>query len=208
MKKTTFILTLLVLSLAACGSPAAPAASTEPASAAVENTIPVPSEAVTEPAVEGKIRAPSFESQTYINEAVGFALEYPTGWTVTESTIGDRGSETLLLSTPEIAEMGTLLSGTTRVAIQVNQWDPKNALAEYANTRKVAWESSGFTILKEEPITLDLGLAAVRYSIQLPDGALVEYLIAAIGDQYVTISGEGDLELAKEMMRYLRPIGN
>jgi len=104
--------------------------------------------------------------------------------------------------------MGMLPSGTTRVAIQVNQWDPKNALAEYANTRKVAWESSGFTILEEEPITLDLGLAAVRYSIKLPDGALVEYLIAAIGDQYVTVSGEGDLELAKEMMRYLRPIGN
>lgn len=203
MKKTTFILTLLVLSLAACGSPTTPAAA-EP----VENNMPVPSEAVTEPVVEGKIRAPSFESQTYINEAVGFALEYPAGWTVTESTIGDRGSETLLLSTPEIADQATLPPGATRVAINVNQWDPKNALAEYADTRKVAWESSGFTILEEEPITLDLGLDAVRYSIQLPDGALVEYLIAAIGDQYVTISGEGDLELAKEMMRYLRPNGN
>lgn len=208
MKKTTFILTLLVLSLAACGSPAAPTAATEPASVEVENNMPVPGEAVTETVVEGKIRAPSFASQTYINDSAGFAIEYPEGWTVTESTIGDRGSEILLLSTPEIAEMATLPAGATRVAIQVNQWDPKNALAQYVDTRKAAWEASGFTILKEEPVTLDLGLAAVRFSIQSPDGAQVEYLIAAIGDQYVTISGEGDLELAKEMMRYLRPIGN
>ena len=127
---------------------------------------------------------------------------------MTESTIGDRGSEILLLSTPEIAGQATLPPGTTRVAIQVNQWDPKNALAEYVATRKAAWEASGFTILKEEPVTLDLGLAAFRFSIQLSDGVPVEYLVAAVGDQYVTISGEGDLELVKEMMQYLRPIGN
>ena len=207
MKITSLILTLLALSLAACASPASPAASTEPASVSVENNMPATAEAVTETVVEGKIRAPSFESQTYSNESVGFALEYPAQWIATESTIGDRGSETLLLSTPEIADQATLPPGATRVAINVNQWDPKNALAEYVDTRKVAWDASGFTIVEEEPITLDLGLAAVRFSVQSPDGVPVEYLFAAIGDQYVTISGEGDLELVKEMMRYLRPIG-
>jgi len=208
MKKTIFSLTLLVLTLAACSAPATPTSSTEAPSVSVENNMPVPDEVVTETVVEGKIRAPSFESQTYINESVGFALEYPAQWTVTEAVVGDRGTETLLLSTPEIADQATVPPGATRVAIQVNQWDPKNALAEYVDTRKAAWESSGFTVVNEEHVTLDLGLAAVRFSVQSPDGIPVEYLIAAIGDQYVTISGEGDLELVKEMMRYLRPIGN
>ena len=209
MKKTIFIVTVLAISLAACASPATPApANEEPVSTLVENNMPVPGVDVTEAVVQGKLPAPSFESQTYINEAVGFALEYPAGWTMQESVIGDRGSQTLLLSAPEIAELATLPAGATRVAVNVNQWDPKNDLAAYVENRKTAWEASGFSILAEEPLTLDLGLSAVRVTVQSPEGIPVEYLFAAVNDQYVTISGEGDLELVKEMMRYLRPIGN
>jgi len=170
--------------------------------------MPVPEAAVTETIVEGKMPAPSFESQTYINEAVGFALDYPAGWTVQESMIGDRGSQTLLLSAPEIAELATLPAGATRVAVNINQWDPQNDLAAYVENRKTAWEASGFSILTEESLTLDLGLSAIRVTVQSSEGVPVEFLFAAIRDQYVTISGEGDLELVKEIMRYLRPIGN
>lgn len=208
MKKTIFIVSVLAISLAACASPATPAPATEPVSAPVENNMPVPGVEVTEAIVEGKLRAPSFKSQTYINEAVGFALEYPAGWTVNESTIGDRGSQALLLSAPEIAELATLPPGATRVAIIINQWDPKNDLAAFVENRKLAWDASGFVILEEEPLTLDLGLPAIRLTVQSPEGVPVEFLFAAIRDQYVTISGEGDLELVKEIMQYLRPINN
>jgi len=190
MKKTIFILTLLVISLTACASPVTQPPATEP----------VP--------VEGKIRAPSFESQTYINETVGFALEYPAQWTVKETMTGDRGTQSVLLSSPEIADLEILPSGTTRVAVNVNQWDPKNDLAAFVEARKMAWDSSGFAIVEEEPLTLDLGLAAVRFNVQTPDGIPAEFVFAAIHDQYVTISGEGDLALVKEIMQYLRPIGN
>ena len=207
MKKTIFIVTVIAISLAACASPATPASATEPASAPVEDNMPVPGVDVTETVVQGKLPAPSFESQTYINEAVGFALDYPAGWTVQESVIGDRGSQTLLLSSPEIAELATLPAGATRVAVNVNQWDPKSDLAAFVENRKTAWEASGFSILTEEPLILDLGLSAIRVTVQSPEGVPVEYLFAAVNDQYVTISGEGDLELVKEIMRYLRPIG-
>jgi hypothetical protein len=80
---------------------------------------------------EGKIPAPSFESQTYLNETVGFALDYPAGWTVTESVVGDRGSQTLLLSAPEIADLAELPEGATRVSVTVYEWDPKNDLAAF-----------------------------------------------------------------------------
>ena len=208
MKQTIFSLILLVFSLSACASPVTPAPATEPASAPVEDNMPVPGMDVTEAVVQGKLPAPSFESQTYINEAVGFALEYPASWTVQESVIGDRGSQTLLLSAPEIAELATLPAGATRVAVNVNQWDPKNDLAAFVENRKTAWEASGFSILAEEPLILDLGLSAIRVTVQSPEGVPVEYLFAAIRDQYVTISGEGDLELVKEIMRYLRPLNN
>ena len=206
MNKTIFSLTLLVFVLSACAAPVTTPAATQSASAPQEEDMPVPGVTVTEAIVEGKMRAPSFESQAYIDEAAGFVLEYPVGWTMKQTMTGPRGSQTLLLSAPEIADLEALPSGATRVAIDVNGWDPQNDLAAYVENRKTAWEASGFTILEEQPLTLDLGLPAVRLSGQTAAGIPVEYLIAAIRDQYVTISGEGDLQLVREMMQYLRPI--
>lgn len=208
MKKNFFSLALLVFALVAC-APVTSAPATEPVSASsapVENDMPVASAAVTESIVESKMPAPSFESQTYVDEAAGFILDYPAGWVVKQTMTGQRGNQSVLLSAPEIADLETLPAGATRVAVDINQWDPKNDLAAFVENRKTAWDSSGFTTVEEEPITLDLGLAAVRFTVQTPEGIPVEFLFAAIRDQYVTISGEGDLELVREIMRYLRPI--
>jgi len=218
MKRLTFILFILSLSLAACASPAtltpAPEATSAPESGVSLGMPiqPVGSEsapAVTEMVVEpqGKLAVPSFESQTYINESVGFAMEYPAGWTVNEQVIGSRGTQVQFLSVPEIAELATVPAGATRVTLMIYQWDPKNDLAAYLENRKGAWEASGFTILDEEPVTLDLGLEAVRITLRSTDGVTVLYQIAALNGQYLSISGEGDLSLAEEMMRYLRPVG-
>jgi len=209
MKRITLILFVLVLSLTACAAPAAtPPLTPEATSAPVDIDMPVPGVAVTEVVVEpqGKLPAPSFESQTYINAVVGFAIDYPAQWTVQETVVGERGSQALLLSTPEIADLQILPEGATRVAVVVNQWDPKNDLAAFVDVRKTAWESSGFTILDEEPLTLDLGLAAVRFTVQTADGVTILFQFAAVGDQYLSISGEGDLALVEEIMNYLRPV--
>lgn len=122
--------------------------------------------------------------------------------------VGDRGSQILLLSKPEIADLATIPAGETRVAITVCQWDPKNDLAAFVESRKAGWQASGFTVLDEEPLTLDLGLAAVRFTVQTADGHTIPFLFAAIGDQYLSISGEGDLTLIQEIMRYVRPVNS
>ena len=109
MKRTTLILFILALSLAACAAPA----TETPAPVPVQNNMPVPDVGVTEMVVEpqGKLPAPSFESQTYIDESVGFALDYPAQWTVKETMTGDRGSQSVLLSSPEIADLAVLPEG-------------------------------------------------------------------------------------------------
>lgn len=208
MKRITLILIVLVLSLVACAAPATPSIASEATLMPMDSNMPVPGVSVTEAIVEpqGKLPAPSFESLTYINEAVGFAIDYPAQWIVNETVLGERASQILLLSTPEIADLQTLPEGATRVAVVINQWDPKNDLAAFVDVRKTAWESSGFTILDEEPLTLDLGLAAVRFTVQTADGVTVLFQFAAVGDQYLSISGEGDLALVEEIMRYLRPV--
>lgn len=208
MKRITLILFVLVLSLAACAAPTTPTLVPETTSEPIDTNMPVPGVSVTEIVVEpqGKLPAPSFESQTYINQAVGFAIDYPAQWTVQESVLGERASQALLLSTPEIADLQTLPEGATRVAVVINQWDPKNDLAAFVDVRKTAWEASGFTILNEESLTLDLGLSAVRFTVQTADGVTSLFQFAAVGDQYLSISGEGDLVLIEEIMNYLRPV--
>jgi len=203
MKQITLILTLLMLMTAAC-SPAVTSAPVDSVTVPATEE-PAATSVLTEAPVSRKLPAASFESQTYINEKAGFALDYPAAWTVTESVLSDRGKQIQFLSTPEIADMAVLPENSTRITATIYQWDPKNDLAAYIATWKTAWESSGFTIVEELPFVLDLGLNAVQFELKTPDSSAV-VLITALGDQYLVLSGEGDLDLVKEIVQRLRPI--
>ena len=220
MKQLIFIVLLIMTLLSACaGAPAnttlepvqtdVPALPSDTAPAPTETSIPViPSDtapAPTEADPNPKLPAASFEAQPYINETFGFALDIPSGWTVNEQVIGSRGTQIQFLSAPELAEAPVVPEGGTRVNATIYQWDPKNDLAAFVANQKTAWESSGFTVLEEEQLVLELGLPAVSFNVQTPE-AQVLYLIAALGDQYLVLSGEGDLELVKEIVGRVRPI--
>src|SRR5215217_3790677 len=195
MKRTTFIVFVLVLWLATCGpKPQAPvdAPPAQPIVPATETAVPP---TLTEALVpEGKLAAPPFPAKLYVSKTGGFAMDYPDGWTVSEMVVGERGSQTRFLSSPELVDAATIPAGSTRVVANIYQWDPKNDLAAYVQQRKIAWEASGFNILEEQPVTLELGLPAILFTVRSPDTDVV-YLVAALQDQYLVISGEGDLEL-------------
>jgi len=215
MKRLIVALLLVMTLLSACG--AAPANTTlEPVETTVpalpSDTAPAPTETSvavipsdTVPPPNPKLPATSFESQPYINETFGFALDYPVGWTVNEMVLGPRGTQIQFLSSPDLVNAATLPEGATRVNATIYQWDPKNDLPAYVANRKTAWEASGFQVLKEEPLTLELGLPAVQLTVQTPEAQVI-FLFAALGDQYLELSGEGNLELVNEIVGRLRPI--
>lgn len=220
MKLLIFASFMIMTLLSACsGTPAnttpeplqtdLPASPSDTAVPPTDTAVPViPSEtalAPTEPAPNPKLPAAPFEAQTYVNEEVGFALDYPAGWTVNEMVVGPRGTQVQFLSSPELAEAATLLEGATRVNATIYEWDPKNDLAAYVANRKTAWQASGFQILEEEQVVLELGLSAVQLTVQTPEAQAI-FLFATLGDQYLELSGEGDLELVKEIVGRLRPI--
>lgn len=217
MKRTLLVLPWMLIFLAACMSPSAtnlpaPVESTQsvvtelaasPTSAAPIAVSSEPSS--TEAPSSPKLPAASFEAQTYINETAGFALDYPSGWTVKEMVVGDRGSQVQFLSAPEIADLATLPDGATRVNATIYKWDPKNELAAYIAHWKSAWEGSGFKILDEKQLTLELGLPASIFTVQTPDSTAV-FLVTVLGDQYLVLSGEGNLDLVREIVQRVRPI--
>ncbi|HET9913527.1 MAG TPA: hypothetical protein VFQ13_16645 [Anaerolineales bacterium] len=200
MKRVFLFLTLIVTLLSACAVPV-PVETEDPALPTATEPVGVPTEVVPVP----KLPAVSFESQTYIDETSGFALDYPADWTVTDAMVGERGSQVQFLSSPDLANLESLPEGATRVSATIYQWDPKNDLAAYVATRKTAWEASGFTILEEGELILEQGLPAVQFTIQTP-GGIALFLFTALGDQYLVLSGEGDLELVKEIVQHVRPI--
>ena len=210
MRLFAFIIFVSVMLLATCSAPGttpAPVETEMPAllvpSPQATNTRPAP--APTETAPSPKLPAASFESETYINEEAGFALDYPAGWTVNEIVIGPRGTQVQFLSSPEIAELAALPEGETRVNATIYQWDPKNDLAAYVAKWKTAWESSGFTILEEEQLVLEQGLPAVKITVQTTEANVV-FLVTALEDQYLVLSGEGNMDLVQEIVQRLRPI--
>ena len=208
MRRAAFIVFVLVLWLSTCKAsepniPLLEIAPTETIIHATETAVPP---TPTETAVpQAKLPAPPFAAQLYVSNTGGFALDYPEGWTVKETVVGDRGTEILFVSKPDLAEAATLPPGETRLSAMIYQWDPKNNLPAYIETRKTAWESSGFTILEEQTLTLEMGLAAEQFLVQTPE-AQVLYLITALNDQYLVLAGEGDLELVHQIVQRLRPI--
>lgn len=204
MRLLAFVVFVLVMVLATCSAPRAtplPVKTEVPLTSANTDLPPTPTEADPSP----KLPAASFESQTYVNEEAGFTLDYPAGWTVNESASGPRGTQVQFLSAPEVADMPALPQGATRVNATIYQWDPKNDLAAFVANRKSAWESSGITILEEEELVLELGLPAVIFTVEAPDADLV-YLITALQDEYLVLSGEGNLDLVREIIQRIRPI--
>ena len=208
MKRATFIVFVLVLWLATCRAPE-PNMIEPIESVPTQTSIPatdtaLPPTPTEEPVPQGKLPAPPFPAKLYVSKA-GFALDYPDGWTVSETVLGPRGTQIQFLSKPELADAVVIPEGETRVNATIYQWDPKNDLAAYVEHRKTAWEASGFTILEEQPLTLEMGLPAVLFTVQTPDTQTV-LLLTALQDSYLEISGEGDLELVKTIAQRLRPI--
>lgn len=206
MRSFSFIFVIMIFLLATCSAPQpeSPAPTALPTQTEIPpTTTALPPTGTLVPA--GKLPAAPFDAQVYINEEAGFALDYPTGWSVNEMVVGPRGTQILFLSNPALAEAARIPEGETRLSATIYQWDPKNDLAAYVQHMKDAWTASGFAILEEQQLTLEQGLPAVLFTVQTPDAHVV-FLVTALEDQYLVIAGEGNTDLVKQIVERLRPI--
>lgn len=150
----------------------------------------------------------SFETATYQDESAGFELDYPASWTADSPQIaGSRGYIAQLTSwerTPgempdEIPEGGTMMT------INVLLWDPKNALDQYVDHFKSNWSASGYPIVTEESRDIDQDWPAVQFLVRAPDQDFL-CLLTTVGERYLVLIGNGDLQLLSEIARTLRPV--
>ena len=93
---------------------------------------------------------------------------------------------------------------SSRLDIVVQQWDPKNDLPAFIETRKTAWSASGFTLVAEENWTLPDGRPAASFIVQTTEGEQAYFMFSANDTIYLTLSGSGDLELLDQIGQTVR----
>jgi len=211
------LLPILILGLSACGQ-ATPGTPTEPVvlTQIIEATPTFPPLPTAQPLpttqplptnTPESTQAPqlSFTPATYTDGTAGFAFDYPIDWTLQpKAVIGTRGSQAQLFSPGTTAE--ALAAEGSRMAITVYQWDPKNDLAAYAEHRRTAWTGSGSTIISETSWELSDGRQVMSFVVEGPDKAQAFVLLTTVGENYLELSGEGNLVLVDEIAHTLRPL--
>ena len=188
-----------MLTLVACQLVVETADPTIPAVTEVPTSAPTlaPTQEATVPLSYSAIRFEDLEGK--------FTFDYPDTWTAElEHVIGDRGSQQLLLSPGSTLEM--LAEGGSRIILTRYNWDPKNELAARVTMRKTAWDASGFVILEESTREFEDGRAVVDLLMESPDKQQVLFSLTTIGERYLEIVAEGDIELAKEILSTLASI--
>jgi hypothetical protein len=151
---------------------------------------------------EENARHLSFTPAVYRIEEISFELQYPQEWMVDEGVLGSRAFGASLTSWQHPAgQIDQVPEGESTLSLIVYQWDPKNDLDAYLQTRmRDAWTASGIQILSEEEVSLGGDQRAVTFIVS--NEADVEeafFLVTLAGDQYLVLSGTGDLELLKEI---------
>jgi hypothetical protein len=196
MKTRLSLLVLFVVSLAACSPTLETAAPT---------SIPVATEAVLPTPTIEATSVLSYSPKWYEDPIGKIAFQYPSDWSLEpEQVIGDRGSQTLILSQGSSAEK--VAPGGARIVLMHISWDPKNDLSARTTQRKTAWEASGFLILDESTRELEDGRAVIDLLMETPDKTQFLVVLTTIGDRYLEMSAQGDLDLCREIFGTLESI--
>lgn len=191
---------LLILLLPACAgssavvneTPSAPAATATTTASDPELTeMPRPTPIETEAQPKTGI---SFEVATYRDESAGFELDYPAAWSLPDQV--DQGSRGSIVQLSE--------SGELRLDIAVLRWNPTNDLNAFVDVRKQAWDASGINIVSEEEMKLAAGHRAIWFVVQGRDGEQAFFFFTTVGERYLQLSGNGDLNLLAQIARTVR----
>jgi hypothetical protein len=162
--------------------------------------IPLPTETL--------VPQPAFEATTYRDDEAGFEFDYPVGWAFDSGEQHSRGYYVQFYSWDWHPgdQLDSTPSGETVLSVTVQFWDPKNDLDAFIAQRKLAWDSSGISILSEERLVLAGDRPAAQYIVQGNDGAQAFFLLTTNGENYLVLSGNGDLNLLANIAHTLRSI--
>lgn len=144
----------------------------------------------------------------FVHTNAGFELAFPAGWIADEPIDDGNGGSFAMLTSWE-REPGSLVletpPGESSFVITVISGTPAEDLEAYVAQRMATWESFGQTPAAHEEWLLEGDLPAVFFLFEIEDQDFT-YLITSLGDQYLVISGSGDLDQMRSIASSLRKI--
>ena len=180
---------LLVLSLAACSSPAAAPTAT---ASATETATP-------------EAAALPFTPATYRDDLNGFELDYPAEWNIIGGESQSRGSYVQIVSwQQEGSGFDAIPEGGSVLQIALYAWDPVGDLDARVQMRRDNFLASGNTILEEGTLTLPSGVTVFRVLLQATDGSQAIVYLGVVADLYLELSGNGDIPILDASLATLR----
>lgn len=211
MKQISIIVTMLLAFIGfACSPSSAPeqAGPASPEPVTVTQVAPTSEPTALPAPTETPVPVPAFEATTYRDEVNGFEFDYPVGWAFDGGESQSRGSYVQFYSWDWKPgdPIDPLPAGGSILTVTNQLWDPKNDLEAFVNQRKQAWDASGISILSEERLTLAGGRPAAQFTVQGVDGAQAYFLLTTNGENYLVLSGSGDLNQLAESARTVRTI--
>jgi hypothetical protein len=197
MKRLLFVIGMHILTLSAC-APIGTVSTPPPTEETVVSSVPVPATEVAPP-------TEIVDTKTYSDEEFGFSFDYPAAWMLDVVSLGDRAPHSLQLTSwsHEPGMISEVVDGGTIVNVVVQLWDPKGDLAAFVQQRMEAWSASGISVLSQDELHLAGNRTAQEFVVQSSDGDGY-FLFALLGDQYLVISGSGDIESIRQLAHSLR----
>lgn len=182
---------VLALMLTACNFPLI---STPSTSTPLATSLPTAS-----PSSEATL---SFAAAVYRDEAGRFEISYPVDWMVDAQQAGSRGSYVQITSWQhKLGGFTEIPEGGSVLGIAVYLWDPKRDLSARVEMRRNNFLDSGNVILEETAVSYPDGHDGVRFLLEDTTGGQSVVVLLALGDDYLELSGSGDLAILEEMMR-------
>jgi len=142
---------------------------------------------------------------THADQDYGYTFDYPSAWMLDAVVYGSRapGGYQITSWTHEPGMIRETLPDGTVINILVQLWDPKADLSAFIEQRRSAWVNSGIAIVFEEPVTLADGKQAMEFVTE--SGGQGGYtLFTTLGENYLVVSGVGDLEAVRQVAWSLR----
>jgi len=142
---------------------------------------------------------------THTDDTYGYTFDYPSEWMLDAVVYGSRapGGYQITSWAHEPGMISDALPDGTVVNILLQLWDPKADLAAFVEQRKTAWVNSGIEIVFEEPYTLAGDKPAIEF-VTSSQGQGSYTLFTTLGENYLVVSGVGDLEAVRRVAWSLR----
>ena len=147
----------------------------------------------------------AIELTAHTDEAFGYTFDYPSAWMLDGIVLGSRapGGYQITSWQHEPGMISETLPDGTVINIYVQLWDPKGDLPAFIEQQSRVWDVPEREVIFDEAVTLAGGKPAREFLVKT-EGQGSYTLFTTLGDNYLVVSGTGDLEAVRQVAWSLR----